>query len=263
MNFPVISPIAFEIGPLIIRWYALSYVAGILLGYYYIGWINTRVLASPFFSTAARDDLILYAVLGVILGGRCGYVLFYNFSYFAAYPLHILQVWHGGMSFHGGLMGVLIAFYLFARRHGLSYLRVLDMLAAATPIGIFLGRLANFVNGELYGRVTTSSIGMVFPNGGPLLRYPSQLFEAALEGILLFVVLAILVRKTRALYYRGMVGGVFIMGYGMARFFVEFFREPDAQLGLLTFGLSMGQWLCVPMIAFGIYLLLTAKHRPV
>jgi phosphatidylglycerol:prolipoprotein diacylglycerol transferase len=258
LTFPNIDPVALAIGPLVIRWYALAYVAGIVLGNIYVAWLNRK---HSFFSKAALDDLILYAVLGVILGGRIGYVVFYNLPYFLDHPAGILQVWQGGMSFHGGLSGVLISFYLFARKHKISYLRVLDFLAAATPIGLFFGRLANFVNGELYGRVTTSSLGMVFPNGGPEPRYPSQLFEAALEGAVLFVILFLLATRTRALHYRGIIGGAFIAGYGVFRFFIEYFREPDAQLGLLALGFSMGQWLCMPMIGLGIWLLLTAKKR--
>ena len=260
MHFPNIDPVAIALGPLVIRWYALAYVAGIVLGYYYVAWLNRR---RQFFSAKALEDLILYAVLGVMLGGRVGYILFYNLPYFLEHPLQMLVIWQGGMSFHGGLTGVLVAFYLFARRHKISYLHTLDYLAVATPIGLFFGRIANFINGELYGRVTTSQWGMVFPTGGDLPRYPSQLFEAALEGAALFILLGVLATKTRALYYKGVLGGVFILGYGMARFFVEFFREPDIQLGLLALGFSMGQWLCVPMMVYGIYLLLTARHRPI
>jgi phosphatidylglycerol:prolipoprotein diacylglycerol transferase len=259
MTFPDIDPIAFALGPLVIRWYALAYVTGILLGYLYIGWLDRK---QRFFSDKAREDLILYAVLGVILGGRIGYILFYNLPFFLGRPQEMLAVWHGGMSFHGGLLGVLIAFYLFARRFGLSYLRVLDFLAAATPIGLFFGRLANFVNGELFGRVTDSKWGMVFPDGGPLPRYPSQLFEAAAEGLLLFLVLFFLATRTPALRYRGVLGGTFIAGYGLARLCIEFFRQPDPQLGLVLGPLSMGQLLCLPMILFGLYLLLGAKSKP-
>ena len=262
MIFPDISPIAFEIGPLAIRWYALSYVVGILLGYRYVCWLDNRN-ATPVFSQAARDDLILYAVLGVILGGRLGYSIFYNHAYYLEQPLELLKLWHGGMSFHGGLIGVLVAFALFARRHRIAWLRVMDYLATATPIGLCLGRLANFINGELYGRVTNASWGIVFPNGGDLPRYPSQLLQAALEGAALFVLLWLLATRSRALSYRGMVGGAFLAGYGVFRFCVEFFREPDAQLGLLWLQLSMGQWLCVPMILVGSGLMLSAKRRGV
>ena len=262
LTFPDISPIALAIGPLTIRWYALAYVAGILLGQYYVIWLNKR-LAAPLLIKKAQDDLILYAVLGVILGGRTGYVLFYNLAYYFDHPADIAQIWHGGMSFHGGLLGVLIAFYFFARRYKIYWLQLMDLLAAATPIGLFFGRLGNFVNGELYGRVTDMPWGMVFPHGGPLPRHPSQLYEASLEGLTLFIVLWLFATKTRALQYRGILGGTFVGGYGLSRFIVEFFREPDAQVGYLVGGLSMGQLLCMPMIAFGAWLVMTARRRPV
>lgn len=261
MLFPDIDPVALQIGPLAIRWYALSYIVGIVLAYLYIGKLSRRF---PYFSDKAKDDLITYAVLGIIVGGRLGYVLFYNPSYFIDQPLDILKVWQGGMSFHGGLLGVLGAFWLFARRYGLRWVRVMDYLAAAAPIGLCLGRLANFVNGELYGRVTERSWGMIFPDGGPLPRHPSQLYQAMGEGLLLFLLLYVLIRKTAIMRYEGAVGGVFLLGYGLARFVVEFFRMPDAQLGFL-YGewLTMGQLLCIPMMAIGLWALLVAKRYPV
>lgn len=258
MIFPNIDPIALQLGPLTIRWYALSYVAGIILGYYYIGWLNRRF---PYFDEKAKDDLIFYAVLGVILGGRIGYILFYNFPYYIDNPAHILRVWEGGMSFHGGLCGVLIAFVFFCRKHKRKWLAVMDYLAAATPIGLCLGRIANFINGELYGRVTTSAAGMIFPHSDGMPRHPSQLYEAGLEGALLFAILLIVVSRTQALKYTGLIGGLFLAGYGIARFIVEFFREPDAQLGFILGPFSMGQLLCTPMIAFGIWLAVTARKR--
>ena len=244
-----------------IRWYALAYVAGILLGYRYVSWLNTRQ-PKPLLTDAARDDLILYAVAGIILGGRTGYVLFYNLQYYLSNPADIGAVWHGGMSFHGGLIGVLISFYFFSRRHAVSWMALMDRIAAAAPIGLFLGRIANFINGELYGRITTSSWGMVFPSGGPVARYPSQLFEATLEGLALFIVLFLAATRSKALHYRGLVGGLFLAGYGISRFIIEFFREPDMQLGTFAFDLSMGQILCLPMVVFGVWLALTAKSRP-
>lgn len=258
MPFPDISPIAFEIGPLVIRWYALAYVVGILLAQRYIHWLDDRT-ARPLLVDKARDDLILYGIIGVILGGRLGYVLFYNLPHYLHNPLEVLEVWHGGMSFHGGFAGVMIAFYFFARRYKISWVRLMDLLAVATPIGLFLGRLANFVNGELFGRVTSMSWGIVFPHGGPLPRHPTQLYEAGLEGLLLGLVLWFLATRTKALNYRGITSGVFASGYAIARFTVEFFREPDAQLGFLTFGLTMGQLLCVPMFALGVWLVGRAK----
>jgi phosphatidylglycerol:prolipoprotein diacylglycerol transferase len=261
MTFPQIDPIAFQLGPIAIHWYALAYIAGIIIGYYYINWLDKRQ-PKRFFSEKAQDDLIFYAVLGVLLGGRIGYILFYNLPYFLDHPGEMLKIWQGGMSFHGGLLGVFVAYWLFARKYKLSWLHIMDYLAVVTPIGLFFGRLANFINGELYGRVTDSSFGMVFPTGGELPRHPSQLYEAGLEGLVLFILLFVVATFTRALHYVGLIGGLFLAGYGISRFIVEFFREPDAQLGFLTFGATMGQLLCLPMIAFGLWLVLTAKRRP-
>jgi phosphatidylglycerol:prolipoprotein diacylglycerol transferase len=262
MNFPDISPIAFEIGPLVVRWYALAYVVGILLAQKYIGWLDNRG-GQPILLTKAREDLVLYGVLGIILGGRFGYVIFYNFSYYIHNLSEVMHIWQGGMSFHGGLLGVLIAFWLFARRYTLRWLQVMDRLAVAAPIGLFLGRLANFVNGELYGRVTAAPWGVVFPHGGAEPRHPSQLYEAGLEGLLLGLLLWFLATRTRALNYVGALSGVFVLGYALSRFMVEFVREPDSQLGTLALGLSMGQWLCVPMAAVGVWAMATAKKRKV
>ena len=263
MVFPDIDPVALELGPFIVRWYALSYVLGIVLGYLYVNWLDrlqaTREKISTYFSDKARDDLIMYAVLGIILGGRLGYVLFYNFNYYSSHPGEILHIWQGGMSFHGGLLGIFAAYYLFARKYKLKWLRIMDYLAVATPIGLFFGRLANFVNGELYGRVTESSWGMVFPHSDGLPRHPSQLYEATFEGLVLFIILFFVATRTRALQYVGLVGGLFLAGYGIARFGIEFFREPDAQLGFILGPLSMGQLLCMPMIAVGMWLAITAK----
>lgn len=262
MDFPNISPIAFEIGPLVVRWYALAYVLGILIAERYVIWLN-RKQPNPPLSLHAREDLILYGVLGVILGGRLGYVLAYNPYYYLDNPVEILHIWQGGMSFHGGFAGILIAFLFFARKHKVRWLQLMDLLAVATPIGLFLGRLANFINGELYGRVTTSAFGMVFPHGGPMPRHPSQLYEAALEGLILGLVLWYLATRTKALRFRGITGGVFVGGYGLSRFIVEFFREPDTQLGFLSLGLTMGQWLSLPMIFFGAWLVVSARKKPV
>ncbi|MBX9725864.1 MAG: prolipoprotein diacylglyceryl transferase [Rickettsiales bacterium] len=259
MTFPDISPIALEIGPLVIRWYALAYVVGILLAQRYIGWLDRHRNTPPILSEKARDDLILYGVFGIIFGGRLGYVLFYNFSYYIDNLSQVMHIWQGGMSFHGGLIGILSAFVLFSRVHKVKWLRLMDLLAVATPVGLFLGRLANFVNGELYGRATSMPWGMVFPHGGPVARHPSQLYEAGLEGLLLGLVLWFLATRTNALKYTGRLGGVFLAGYGLARFTVEFFREPDTQLGTLALGLSMGQWLCVPMMLLGVWLVVRSK----
>ena len=258
MPFPDIDPIALQLGPLAIRWYALAYIAGIVLGWWVIARLN-RHKSVPGLTKAALDDIIAWAVLGVLLGGRLGYVLFYKPTYYFSNPLEIAMLWQGGMSFHGGLIGAIIAFALFCRRKGVAFWPFIDVVAVATPIGLFFGRLANFVNGELYGRVTTAPWGMVFPGGGELPRHPSQLYEAGLEGLLLFIILISLALWTRARAYPGMLAGIFLIGYGAARAFVELFRQPDAHLGFLFGTLTMGQILCIPMILLGIYLILRAK----
>ena len=248
-----------SIGPLAVRWYSLAYIAGIILGWMYISRLQRRMTHLPM-RPSQLDDMIMWAVFGVILGGRLGYVLFYNPGYYLAHPMEILTVWEGGMSFHGGMLGVIIAFYLFSRRHGFPFLSVMDLVAMAAPVGLFFGRLANFINGELFGRVTDHPWGMVFPRGGPSPRHPSQLYEAVLEGAVLFILLFVVAWFRDGLDRRGLISGLFLLGYGMARFSVEFVREPDAHLGLLAIGLSMGQWLCLPMILVGLFLVVRSKH---
>jgi phosphatidylglycerol:prolipoprotein diacylglycerol transferase len=256
-----LSPVALQLGPLAIRWYSLAYITGILAGWWYV----LKLLDQPGAPMARRhaDDFVFWATLGVLLGGRVGYVLFYNFDQYMAHPADIVKLWEGGMSFHGGILGVTIAMLIFCRRNELNFYRVADYVACATPIGLFFGRLANFVNGELWGRTTDVPWGIVFPGAGDLPRHPSQLYEAGLEGLALFVILNILFWKTDARYKPGFLGGMLVLGYGAFRFFVEFFREPDAQLedfARITH-LHMGQWLCVPMILIGLYYVLTAKGR--
>lgn len=255
-----LDPVALTLGPLALRWYSLAYIVGILAAW----WLLSRMIRRPGSPMTARhlDDLVSWCTLGVILGGRLGYVLFYDLPTYLADPLAILRLWEGGMSFHGGFAGVVVAVVLYARRHRLSILRILDYLAVVTPLGLFLGRLANFVNGELWGRPTDGSWGIIFPGGGPLPRHPSQLYEALLEGVLLFVVLNLLFWFTDARKRPGLLGGLFVAGYGLSRFVIEFFREPDAQLGVLSFGLTMGQTLSLPLIAFGLYLVVTIGRRP-
>lgn len=268
LPFPEIDPIALQLGPLAIRWYALAYVAGILLGWWVVIGLNKRPImpgmvpgGAPSLPQAAIDDMVTWAVLGIILGGRLGYVLFYNLPYYAAHPLEALHIWQGGMSFHGGLIGVLVAFWLFARRHKVPYFVVMDLLAVATPIGICFGRIANFINGELFGRVSDVPWAMVFPHGGPEPRHPSQLYEAALEGVVLFMVLYVLARFTAARARIGLLSGIFLLGYSGARMLVEQFREPDAQLGFLFAEVTMGQLLSLPMWAYGAYLIVRALRR--
>lgn len=259
LPFPSIDPVAIAIGPLAIRWYALAYLAGILIGLA----ILHRLLARPGWrmTRESLDDLLFFVVLGIVLGGRLGYVLVYNPAHYLARPLEALAIWQGGMSFHGGLAGVVAAILLFARKHRLSPLEVGDALAVATPPGLLLGRLANFVNGELWGRPTDLPWGIVFPDprAGGVPRHPSQLYEAALEGLLLGLVMLWLARRPRRPEEAGRLAGVFLVGYGLARFTVELVREPDPQLGFLLGGLTMGQLLSLPMIALGLALLLHSR----
>ena len=246
-----------------IKWYSIAYISGILIGWWYL----LKLIATPGSPMARRhaDDLVFYATLGIILGGRLGYVAFYAPSMFAN-PVQILKLWDGGMSFHGGMIGTSLGLILFARQHKLNWLRIHDYLACCVPFGLFFGRLANFVNGELWGRPTDVPWGIIFPNTvGPGLpdpaRHPSQLYEAGLEGILLFVVLSWLFWRTDARYKPGLLLGVFLIGYGCSRFFVEYFRQPDAQLGILPWGISMGQTLSAPMIFVGLWFIVTAKTK--
>ncbi|MEO1089990.1 MAG: prolipoprotein diacylglyceryl transferase [Pseudomonadota bacterium] len=260
LAFPNVDPVLIELGPFALRWYALAYIVGLLFGWRYLRWVVRR--PGWRLTPEAIDDLLFYATLGVVLGGRLGFVLFYNFDYYLSHPLQIFAVWQGGMSFHGGLLGVIVACLLTARQHGVAPLEVGDAASIAAPIGLFLGRLANFVNGELYGRVSDVPWAMVFPTGGPLARHPSQLYEAFFEGLVLFAVMAWLASRPRHADQMGLLSGVFLAGYGIARFMVEFVREPDPQLGLLFGFLTMGQLLSLPMIAAGLWLIRRAQALP-
>ena len=252
-----------SLGFFTLRWYSLAYLAGILLAYWHVS--KTLKLAGAPMAQRHADDLFFYCTLGVILGGRLGYATFYAPELWT-HPGEMVKLWNGGMSFHGGLIGCTLAMLWVAWRGGLNFLRVCDWVAVAVPFGLLFGRLANFVNGELWGRVTTADVpwAMVFPDGGPLPRHPSQLYEALLEGLVLLAVLMTLFWKTRARFRPGLLTGVFVAGYGCARFTVEFFREPDAQLEEFarTTGMSMGQWLTVPMILLGLFLIVRALMRP-
>ena len=253
---PEINPIALQLGPLAIHWYGLTYLAAfglfMLLGF-------RRLRHEPFASItgpgawARRDveDILFLGVMGVILGGRIGYCLFYKPAYYLSHPLEIFAVWQGGMSFHGGLLGVLLAMVWFARSRHRPWLQVMDFVAPCVPTGLAAGRVGNFINGELWGRVSSPDLpwGMVFRDGGSLPRHPSQIYQFLMEGMLLFVLLWLYARTERK---QGQVSAVFLLGYGVFRFIAEFFREPDAHLGLLSLGMSMGQWLCIPMIVGGI-----------
>jgi phosphatidylglycerol:prolipoprotein diacylglycerol transferase len=265
ITFPVFDPVAFSIGWFVIRWYALAYIGGIVLGWIYARSLvkKERLWGGPVPITLVQlDDFILWVTLGIIVGGRAGYVLFYNPAFFIQHPAEIFQLWNGGMSFHGGFLGCVAAVMLFARKNDISILSLGDITTAVGPIGLFLGRLANFINSELWGRTADSSVpwAMVFPNGGPLPRHPSQLYEAGLEGILLFAILAVMVRMG-ALKRPGLILGSFIAIYGLARITAEFFREPDPQLGFLWGGLTMGMLLSVPMIIVGAILITMAWRR--
>ena len=254
---PQFDPVAFHIGPLAVRWYGLMYLVGFVL-FVILGKHRARQNLLTGWHPRDVDDMLFFGVFGVILGGRLGYVLFYKPGYYVQHPLEIFALWQGGMSFHGGLIGVLLALALFAHRRHKRWLDVTDFVAPLAPLGLAAGRLGNFINGELWGRPTDVPWAMVFPQVDTLPRHPSQLYELGLEGLALFVILWIYARRRRPV---GAVSGLFLIGYGAARFFVEFFREPDAFLGVLAFGLSMGQWLSLPMIGAGIALMVWAYWR--
>lgn len=267
---PQFDPIAVSLGPLAIRWYALSYLVGFALFF----WLGRRQIArgNSVFTREMLDDFLTWGILGVILGGRLGFVLFYQPAYYLANPIDIFKVWEGGMSFHGGFLGVLAAAWLFARKHGLRFLQVTDFIAPLVPLGLASGRLGNFINGELWGRITDPAKfwAMGFPQAaredaalsalnpqwaqwlaeyGSLPRHPSQLYQFALEGLLLFVIVWLFARQPRPV---GQISSLFLAGYGVFRFIAEYFRQPDDYLGLLTLGLSMGQWLSLPMVVLGV-----------
>ena len=278
--FPNIDPVLVSIGPLAIHWYGIGYIVGILFAW----WYARRLVTTPRLWPAGRlpmkpediDDFVVWAAIGVVLGGRTGYVLFYDLQRYLAHPLDIFAVWQGGMSFHGGLLGVMLAMVLFARSRGIRVWTLFDVVSAGVPVGLGLVRVANFVNGELWGRWTDMSWGVVFCNArieranmgqcpaGVYPRHPSQLYEAGLEGIVLFLVLWLLTRRFLRLKTPGFVSGAFVAGYGLARIFVEFFREPDRQLGYLlgTNWLTMGMVLSTPMVLIGLWAMATAKPMP-
>ena len=257
--FPQIDPVIFQIGPLALRWYSLAYMAGLLLGWRYMVHMVNRPQAAM--SKEHVGDFFVWATVGVILGGRLGSILFYSLpfkaqrDYILQDPLSILRVWEGGMSFHGGLIGVIIAIIWFAKRHNISPPRLGDLVGCAVPIGLFFGRIANFINGELYGRVSDASWAMVFPGAGLMPRHPSQLYEAGLEGAALFLINWVLFYKFKAWRYPGLINGVFLIGYAVARLSLEFIREPDNHIGFLASGITMGQLLSIPMIIGGILLI--------
>lgn len=254
MKLPVIDPIIFQIGPIAIRWYSLAYIAGLIFAWLVIKYFNKQ--NKLFDEKKVGDDFFMYGIFSIILGGRLGYVLFYNLPFYFKNPIDIFKIWEGGMSFHGGLIGVTIGSYLLCKKYKINLLSFTDLLSIAIPIGLFFGRIANFINLELYGRTTTSKFGVVFPGVGDMPRHPSQLYEAMLEGILLFIVLFSLAKFTKIKNYKGCLSGVFLTGYGISRFIVEFFREPDIQVGYIMKYFTLGQLLSVPIIILGAFLII-------
>lgn len=262
--FPAIDPVLIQVGPFALHWYALAYIAGILLS-----WRFMRLLvqkdhlwdASKRPTPVDMDDFVTWGTLGIILGGRLGYVLFYNPAYYLQNPMEALALWSGGMSFHGGFIGTVFAMVLFAWSRNISVWRMFDLAGIAAPIGLFFGRIANFVNSELWGRPTDVPWAVVFPTGGPEARHPSQLYEAGLEGILLFIVLTLLVFRFKAFKKPGFIAGAFACGYGLSRCFVEFYRVPDPQLGYLAGFLTMGMLLSLPMILAGVAAMIWANRK--
>ena len=263
LPFPNIDPVIVSVGPLAIHWYGVGYVVGILFAW----WYAKRLIAKPALWANNEppmkpndlDDFVLWAALGVVLGGRIGYILFYDFARYMANPLDIFAVWEGGMSFHGGILGTILAMFLFARSRGIKVWSMFDTIAAGVPVGLGLVRLTNFINSELWGRTTDVPWAFVFPNGGPLPRHPSQLYEALLEGLVLFIVLWFLTHKGLKLKAPGFIAGAFVAGYGLSRIIVEFFREPDAHIGYLAGNwMTMGMILSTPMVLVGIWAMLRA-----
>lgn len=265
LQHPVIDPVALQLGPLAIHWYGLTYLAAFAL-FMWLG--KLRLAHEPYASLTGpqawrkRDleDILFLGVMGVVLGGRIGYCLFYKPAYYLAHPLEVFAVWQGGMSFHGGMLGVIVAMLWFARSRQRPLLQVTDFVAPCVPTGLAAGRVGNFINGELWGRVADPDMpwGMVFRGAGDMPRHPSQIYQFLMEGLLLFVLLWLFARKRRK---QGEVSAAFLVGYGVFRFIAEFFREPDAHLGVLSLGMSMGQWLCVPMVLGGVALWMWARQR--
>jgi len=260
LPFPAIDPVIIAVGPLAIRWYALAYIVGIVLGWQFAMRLARR--PNSLVSAEQIDGFLVWSTLGVVLGGRLGYVTFYNPQYYLNNPSEILAMWQGGMSFHGGMLGVLAAMLVYTRRNGIPLLPFTDIVVRVVPIGLFFGRIANFINGELWGRTAPDlPWAMVFPTGGDIPRHPSQLYQAGMEGILLLMLLNLVARFTKAEAAPGYLSGLFLVGYGLARIAGELFRQPDAQLGYLLGGTTMGQWLSLPMVVIGLVFMASARRR--
>lgn len=258
LEFPQIDPVALSLGPFDIRWYALAYLSAFLLGWGYCKYlIGNAINAKP--ETPSKDDIddfISWAIIGVIIGGRLGYVLIYQPAYYFSQPMDIIKLWEGGMSFHGGLFGMILSMFIYSRIKNILFFNLADTVACAAPIGLFFGRIANFINSELYGRISTEPWAIIFPNGGGLPRHPSQIYEALLEGMLLFFIMLILALKFKILNKPGMASGIFLIFYSVFRTVAEFFREPDIQIGLFFNAVSMGQILSIPTFIIGCILIL-------
>ena len=261
LEFPNINPVAIDLGIIQIRWYAISYIAGILLSWSLI--LNIIKFKNLKIDNKVISELISNSMIGIIIGGRLGYVIFYNPDYYLNNLLEIFKLWNGGMSFHGGFIGVVFAVIYSSKISKTAILILADLIAIVAPIGIFFGRLANFINGELYGRITNHSFGMIFPNAGNSPRHPSQLYEAFFEGFLLFIIMLLFIKFTNILNKKGLITALFLSCYGSFRFMIEFFREPDANIGLLYFNFSMGQLLSLPMIIVGLYFIIFIARKKV
>jgi phosphatidylglycerol:prolipoprotein diacylglycerol transferase len=258
IELPNFDPVAISISFIKIRWYSLAYIFGIIFTFLFLKYHNKK---TQLLDKNAIDDWMIYAILSIMLGGRVGYVIFYNPQYFLKNPLEILAFWQGGMSFHGGLIGATIGMWLFSKKFKINFWKLTDIIAVSAPFGLMCGRLANFINLELYGRITNSNFGVIFPNSDGIPRHPSQLYEALLEGLLLLIILLFCYKKTNYQNYPKKLTGIFLTGYGISRFFVEYFREPDYQIGLFYNIISMGQILSMPIIFLGIFLILKSVKK--
>jgi len=264
LDYPSISPIMFSLGPLEIRWYSMAYIIGFLFAWQYIKFLSGKTALYGFktnIKSQVIDDLIFYSIIGLIIGARLAYVIFYNLPFYIQNPFHAFYLWNGGLSFHGGLVGIVSAIFYFNHKYKIKFYIISDLICASAPVGIFFGRIANFINGELYGRASSSFFGMVFPNTDGKYRHPSQLYEALFEGIILFIILNLLILMFKKLSSPGFISSIFLILYGSFRFIIEFSREPDPQLGFIFSFLTMGMLLSIPMIMAGFMILYSIKKK--